>query len=103
MDFFCPYRQNVWLFFFLLDNSVDFTMLCLDVKSLFTQAPITNVLDFLERKANAGPFTSFIPFNHFRRLIEICANNCLIRYWLTWLQSTEKHWTVVRRVGYDNK
>ena len=35
------------------NNSVDFTMLSLDVKSLFTQVPLSDVLDFLERKANS--------------------------------------------------
>ena len=62
------------------NNSDDFTMLSLDVQSLFTQVPLSDVLDFLERKANAGLFTPSIPFNHFRRLIEICANNCFLEW-----------------------
>ena len=55
-------------------------MLSLDVHSLFTQVPLNDVLDFYERKANAGLFTAPIPFNHFRRLIEICANNCFFEW-----------------------
>ena len=62
------------------DNTGDFKMLSLDVQSLFTQVPFNDVLYFLERKANAGLFTPPIPFNHFRRLIEICVNNCFLEW-----------------------
>ena len=64
----------------LSNNTGDFKMLSLDVQSLFTQVPLNDVLDFLERKTNAGLFTPPIPFNQFRRLIEICANNCFLEW-----------------------
>ena len=61
-------------------NTRDFKMLSLDVQSLLTHVPLNYVLDFLERKTNAGLLTSPIPFNHFCRLIEICFNNCFLEW-----------------------
>ena len=53
-------------------------MLSLDLQFLITQFPLNDVLGFLERKVNAGLSTLLIPFNHFRGLIEICANNSFL-------------------------
>ena len=53
-------------------------MLSLDVQFQFMQVPFKDVFDFHERKANVGLFTPPILFNHFSRLIEICANNCYL-------------------------
>ena len=58
------------------NNTCDFKMLSLDAQSLFKQVTLNDVLDFLERKANAGLFTPPIPFNQFRRLMEIYVNSC---------------------------
>ena len=56
-------------------------MISLDVHSLFTLVPRNDVLDFLERKPNAGLFTSPIPIRYFFRLIEICPNSCLLDWY----------------------
>ena len=58
----------------------DFKMLSLDVKSLFTQVPLDDVLNFLERVVARGTWVPPIPFNHLRKLIEICANNCFLEW-----------------------
>ena len=73
--------------YYLDNNTGDLKMLSLDVHSLFTQVPLNDVLKFLERKANAGIFTLPVPFNYFRRLIEMCANNYFFRMGWRYLQT----------------
>ena len=55
-------------------------MVSLDVVSLFTRVPVQDVLNFLDRKIDAGDIVLPIPKAAFIGLVELCVNNNVFEF-----------------------